>query len=561
MYAAYFGLSQQPFSIAPDPRYLFMSERHREALAHLLYGIESGGGFVLLTGEIGAGKTTICRRFLEQIPDHARVAYIFNPKLTANDLLESICHEFGVAVRAAGPGPATIKEHLDPLNEHLLQSHAQGLHSVLIVDEAQCLSPEVLEQLRLLTNLETNERKLLQIILIGQPELRQILGRPALEQLAQRVIARFHLGALSEAETRQYIAHRLAVAGWQGPLPMTEKALRQVHRLTGGVPRRINLLCDRAMLGAYATGAATMDHRLINQAATEVFDRSDRESVLGHLHRPAWRWASLGLAAAAGALVFWGATAWVGNTRDHAQVSQPAPPIVSEAPTAAAATNPPPAHAAPPPSAQGPQPQLASLPPGPPPGDVLITDENQAFAALGTFWKQDLSANTPCSDARQAGLQCYRIARMTINGLRQFDRPALLKLHIGNQGSGYVLVTAISDQAVEMRVGQQGWRMPLSALSSVWSGYYATLWRTPPGQKGRLTSGYNGSAAAWMARQLDTLQAKGEISDEASTLKEKVQAFQRANGLDANGTASPTTLILINRATGVEEPRLTRVSP
>ncbi len=197
MYAAHFGLSQRPFSIAPDPRYLFMSERHREALAHLLYGIENGGGFVLLTGEIGAGKTTVCRRFLEQIPEHARVAYIFNPKLTVGDLLKTICHEFHIQVKHEGIGPATIKDHLDPLNAYLLSSHAAGLHNILIIDEAQGLTSHVLEQLRLLTNLETNERKLLQIILIGQPELREMLARPELEQLAQRVIARFHLGALS----------------------------------------------------------------------------------------------------------------------------------------------------------------------------------------------------------------------------------------------------------------------------------------------------------------------------------------------------------------------------
>ncbi|MEZ5703021.1 MAG: AAA family ATPase [Burkholderiaceae bacterium] len=488
------------------------------------------------------------------------MAYIFNPKLTANDLLETICHEFGVAVSAAGPGPATIKEHLDPLNKHLLQCHAQGLHSVLIVDEAQCLTPEVLEQLRLLTNLETNERKLLQIILIGQPELRQMLARPALEQLAQRVIARFHLGALTEVETRQYVAHRLAVAGWQGPLPMTEKALRQVHRLTGGVPRRINLLCDRAMLGAYATGASTIDHRLMNQAAAEVFDRPGAEPHSERFQRPAWRWASLALAAALGALALWGATRWQGSNGAPATLSQPAPDALPATPVAA---TPSPALAVELPAAPAPNsaPNLASLPPGPPPVGALITDEDQAFAALGTFWNQDLSEENPCGDARQAGLQCYRIARMTANGLRQFDRPALLKLHIGGQGSGYVLATAITDQAVELRVDQQRWRMPLSALGSFWSGYYATLWRTPPGQQGRLTSGYNGPAAAWLAKQLGVLQAKGDIPADARTLKQKVEAFQRANGLDANGAASPTTLILINRAAGVEEPRLTRVSP
>lgn len=229
MYASFFGLRHEPFSIAPDPRYLFMSERHREALAHLLYGLGGGGGFVLLTGEVGTGKTTVCRCFLEQMPADCNVAYIFNPKLTVAELLRSICDEFGVAHAPAVPGAETVKDCLDPLNAFLLQAHAAGRNNVLIIDEAQNLSADVLEQLRLLTNLETNERKLLQIVLIGQPELRTLLAQPALEQLAQRVIARFHLDALSQAETQHYIAHRLAVAGLAGPPPFDRRALRRIH--------------------------------------------------------------------------------------------------------------------------------------------------------------------------------------------------------------------------------------------------------------------------------------------------------------------------------------------
>src|SRR3954470_21230942 len=209
MYAPFFGLAREPFSIAPDPHFLYMSEAHREALAHLLYGLGGGGGFVLLTGEIGAGKTTVCRCFLDQVPAHCDVAYVFNPKLGAIELLETVCGGFGIDAASA----VTIKDYVDALNDFLLRSHAAGRQAVLIIDEAQSLSAEVLEQLRLLTNLETSERKLLQIILIGQPELRDMLARPELEQLAQRVIARYHLPALTESETGAYVAHRLAVAG------------------------------------------------------------------------------------------------------------------------------------------------------------------------------------------------------------------------------------------------------------------------------------------------------------------------------------------------------------
>jgi general secretion pathway protein A len=292
MYAQFFGLKHEPFSIAPDPRYLFMSERHREALAHLLYGLSGGGGFVLLTGEIGAGKTTVCRCFLEQIPKRTNVAYIFNPKLTVTELLKSVCDEFHIPVPVRAPGMATVKDYVDPLNGFLLRTHAVGQNNVLIIDEAQNLSADVLEQLRLLTNLETSERKLLQIVLIGQPELREMLARPDLEQLAQRVVARFHLGALSETETTQYIRHRMAIGGMKAPLPFDRPARRRIHVWSRGVPRRINLLCDRALLGAYSAGKSRVDSAIVDKAASEVFDRP-----AGRLHwqpRPRVAWA-LGL--------------------------------------------------------------------------------------------------------------------------------------------------------------------------------------------------------------------------------------------------------------------------
>ena len=271
MYTQFFGLTQEPFSIAPNPQYLFMSERHREALAHLLFGLRDGG-FVLLTGEIGTGKTTVCRCFLGQVPPSCNVAYIFNPKLTVMELLSSVCDEFHVPYSRYLKDAMSAKDYIDPLNDFLLRTHAVGQNNVLIIDEAQNLSPSVLEQLRLLTNLETNERKLLQIILIGQPELRDILAHPELEQLAQRITARFHLGPLTESETSLYIGHRLAVAGMVSVMPFERDALRRVFSITRGVPRRINLLCGRAMLGAFATGTPKIDRKIIDKAAAEVFD-------------------------------------------------------------------------------------------------------------------------------------------------------------------------------------------------------------------------------------------------------------------------------------------------
>ena len=314
MYARQFGLTQDPFSIAPDPRFLYMSERHREALAHLLFGVAgidgqsggAGGGFVLLTGDIGTGKTTICRCFLEQTPAGCHVAYIFNPKLSVIELLQSICEEFHIVLTKSDAHAPSVKDHVDALNAFLLQSHAAGQNCVLVIDEAQNLAPDVLEQLRLLTNLETAERKLLQIVLIGQPELRTMLAQPALEQLAQRVIARYHLDALNEDEALQYIAHRLAVAGHVGRLPFDNAALQRVYQLTKGVPRRINLLCGRAMLGAWANCQLMVSRAVVDKAAAEVF--GDGQLPRAKVHGAAYLWggvAVISATTAAIALMWW----------------------------------------------------------------------------------------------------------------------------------------------------------------------------------------------------------------------------------------------------------------
>lgn len=337
MYAEYFGLKQAAFSIAPDPHYLFMSERHREALAHLLYGLGGGGGFVLLTGEIGAGKTTVCRCFLEQIPKRCNVAYIFNPKLTVVELMRSVCDEFLVPYPNRRPGTATVTDYLDPLNAFLLRTHGVGQNNVLIIDEAQNLSPDVLEQLRLMTNLETHERKLLQIILIGQPELRDMVAQPGLQQLAQRVIARFHLEALSEDETAQYIRHRLAVAGMSGPIPFPVDSLKRIHRLCRGVPRRINLLCDRALLGAYAGGKVAVDRHIIDKAAREVFDASEVNALTGAAVKRSPLLLTLVLGMALGALAWAGGNWWLGRT--HAAVTPIDAPAAASAATAASAAS------------------------------------------------------------------------------------------------------------------------------------------------------------------------------------------------------------------------------
>jgi len=268
MYSTYFGLTEKPFAIAPDPRYLCMSEMHREALAHLLYGINSDGCIVLLTGDVGTGKTTVCRCFFNQIPENTDVAAILNPKLTIIELLKTICEEFGIDVSGSTP---SIKEYTDLLNQYLLESHAKGRISVVIVDEAQNLGMEVLEQLRLLTNLETDTHKLLKVVLIGQPELRELLQRPGLTQINQRITTRYHLRPLPKDYLKPYIEHRISVAGGRDHNKIfTDAAIRYIGKKADGVPRLINVICDRAMLGAYAINSPNITRHIARMAAREV---------------------------------------------------------------------------------------------------------------------------------------------------------------------------------------------------------------------------------------------------------------------------------------------------
>ena len=541
MYAPYFGLKSEPFSIAPDPRYLFMSERHREALAHLLYGLGGGGGFVLLSGEIGTGKTTVCRLFLEQIPRDCNVAYIFNPKLTVIELLQSICDEFHITVPHKDVLPPTVKDYLDPLNEFLLQAHAAGRNNVLIIDEAQNLSAEVLEQLRLLTNLETRERKLLQVVLIGQPELRSMLARPELEQLAQRVIARYHLGALTPTETAQYVQHRLEVAGLSRPLPFERKALRRVHELSRGVPRRINLLCDRALLGAFANSQGAVDRATVDKAAAEVFDAPPGVAV-----SPARRTAAvLGLGLAVGAGLFAIAT----NVLQDPQPLQPASGTGTAVP--AAATSPVVA-------ASSATVTTVVAPPKPASPPALLRDNGEAWRELAQAWKVTPEEGEPCRALQKEQLQCFS-KNLSLAVIRELGRPGILTLDAGTGAPSYALLVGLGRDSATLRAAGTEQTVTLAALAARWQGDFATLWRTPPGYTGRAATAPGSETVAWIAAKLDgangATPAKPRRELDAQ-LRAQLRAFQLAHGLAADGQPGPMTFMQLNRAAGVEEPRL-----
>jgi general secretion pathway protein A len=538
MYAAYFGLGQEPFSIAPDPRYLYMSERHREALAHLLYGLGAGGGFVLLSGEIGTGKTTVCRLFLEQVPANCNVAYIFNPKLTVIELLQSICDEFHIPV-PAGQRPPTVKDYLDPLNAFLLREHAAGRNNVLIIDEAQNLSAEVLEQLRLLTNLETSERKLLQIILIGQPELRAMLARPELEQLAQRVIARYHLDAMTPSETAQYIQHRLEVAGLARPLPFDRRALQRIHQLARGVPRRVNLLCDRALLGAFASGQATADRRIVEQAAQEVFGPAPRT-------RSAWPRAGavLGLGLAAGAALYAAANRWFDEPPSAIAAAKPAARTRTAASAVQAAA-----------SAQQP-PAAAALVTSPPAAPALLANVDEAWRELASAWRVDVPAGAnPCAAAQQQGLQCFT-RTLSLPVIRELGRPGIVTLDAGSPAPRYALLTALTQDTATLRAGGSEQVVTLAALAARWQGTFSTLWKTPPGYATR--GAPDAATVDWMAAGLAkaTGTAPAPHRGVDAPLRAELKAFQTARGLAADGQPGPMTFMQLNRAAGIDEPRL-----
>lgn len=270
MYLDYYGLTEPPFSITPNPRFLYYSPRHREALNHLLYGIRERKGFVQLTGEVGAGKSTLCRALLEQLGKNYSTALIFNPVPDAEQLIKAIAVEFALDVRGLDH-----LETLEEINIFLLRQLELGKETVLIIDEAQNLTHELLEQVRLLSNLETDERKLLQIVLMGQPELRDRLEDTALRQLRQRITVRYHLSPLKRGEISQYVQHRLQVSGSKGAPYFTAPALWRVFCYSQGVPRLINAVCDKCLLAGYVQQRGRIDYRLVGAAIRELEGKTD----------------------------------------------------------------------------------------------------------------------------------------------------------------------------------------------------------------------------------------------------------------------------------------------
>jgi general secretion pathway protein A len=538
MYTSFFGLNERPFSITPDPRYLYMSERHAEALAHLIYGVRESGGFIQLTGEVGTGKTTLVRSLLQQLPDFADVAVVLNSQLSRVEFLSSICEELHTELPEQRN---SIKALTDVLNSYLLTNHSLGRRTILIVDEAQNLRVDVLEQVRLLTNLETAKQKLLQIILIGQPELRELLARNDMRQLAQRITGRYHLEPLTRAETSAYIEHRLKVAGAIGSI-FSAAAKRELFRLSGGVPRMINVIADRALLGAYTIEEREVTPELIREAVAEVYDRPP--VGFGYWRRPWWAHPAgiVGLGATGLLIVLASAYSgfqWLRSNRNPAVASAPAPvaaarplaPIQPAARLAGSDNGDPAVPLAPLLKANG-----------------SSTGTDTAFSTLFRLWNVDLKSQTkrPCVQAEERGLHCL-YQRGTLDQVRTLGRPAILTLRDGNSDPHQVVLSGLGPLTAAIEIGGRSFRVANSELEQLWFGEYLLLWRPGTSSVKSLMPGMRDPDVRWLRASLARIQGTpvepmdSELFDE--TLAARVRDYQRARRLPVDGMAGQATQV------------------
>lgn len=541
MYIQYFGLRENPFALPPDPRYLYLGVRHQEALAHLMYGITEGGGFVQLTGEVGTGKTMMVRALFDRLPETVDIALVLYPFLSVHEFIAAICDDLDIAL----PEGNSLKGMIDALNAYLLENHAKGRRTVLVVDEAHKLSLHVLEQIRLLTNLETTKEKLLQIILVGQPELNQMLARQDLRQLAQRITARYDLKALTWDECCEYVLHRCRVAGAQMPL-FSRAALRAIYRMSSGIPRLINTLCDRALLGAYSIGKSQVTSALVRKSAREIKPSPPA------LHRQAWFAATLAgvtaLAVGFASWQFWLSPPVLPDEDVKTTAAPPQTPVALESTSATLKID-----AKPEEKTTSLETILAD--------DNVATDTDTAFARLFSYWQKDYAqytGPTGCDRALQAGLRCL-FESGTWNNLRQLNRPAIIELTDARGSRHHVLVSALKPDSVALELGDRVREYPLSDVDRFWFGKYLAVWSPPEGNDQPLRRGGRGPAVAWLRSTLSraglpTQTERAELFDVA--LEEKVKEFQRRHQVEDDGIVGRMTMILLTTYDKVSPPLL-----
>ncbi|MBI5848268.1 MAG: AAA family ATPase [Nitrospirae bacterium] len=530
LYQEYFGLKEPPFSIAPDPRYLFMSEQHREALAHLTFGIGSDGGFILLTGDVGTGKTTVSRCLLDQMLPETHIAFVLNPRVSVEELLAVVCDELGIAYPE---GAASNKMFIDRINDFLLASCAQGHKTVLIIEEAQNLSPDVLEQVRLLTNLETNQYKLLQIILLGQPELREMLSRPEMSQLEQRITARYHLGPLSLKDVDAYVSHRLAIGGVDRQL-FPSSLIPTLYRLSRGVPRLINLICDRSLLGAYVQGKDKVDKATLKKAAQEVFGREEE----GGQRLKAAGWIAAGI-------VLLAVVAAIAAFSYKQDFFQPAPQPLREV--------------------QEKKTESLPLPVALhwPPEQSLDRSEAMTYQGLFKQWGSSykvVEINAVCRQAASEGLQCLK-GLSDLKRLVALNRPSVLKLIDDNGSSFYALLKAVQGQRITLLLADRELTVDPKELEKKWLGEYTLFWKAPPSWRGEIRPGETGRHLQWLAQLIAKktgISRFGLKKTYDEEMVKEIKKFQLEEGLVPDGRVGVHTVIHLNSRYGVGEPLLSR---
>jgi len=589
MYNEYFGFKEAPFSIAPDPRYLYMTAQHRDALAHLVYGLNSEGGCILLTGEVGTGKTTICRCLLEQIPEQANIALVLNPKVSEIELLETICDELKISYPDANN---SIKTYTDRIYDFLIKSNHKNEKTVLIIDEAQNLDSKVLEQLRLLTNLETNQRKLLQIIILGQPELLDILAKPEMRQLAQRITARFHLQPLSRQEVKAYVSHRLAVAGQNVQL-FPESCIKLLYKLSNGIPRLINVICDRALLGSYVENQYAVNPSILKKAATEVF--GELKNVEQNKKNKPRLYV---LATAASFIIIIFAVLYYFTYYREADSSfrgeiSAAPDIKSDLAAAnseaitqstiddqssqntAEIDTPETLSTTASDSIQQPGTTIAATQLTENVSIVSDTENDDiekiltkasgspvsAYEELFKAWDvhyNSRSSVTACKQAESYSLNCL-YKHGNLNSLKRHNRPAILTLTNSQGKNHYITITSIDGNLATVFSNNIAYTIRLSDLDKYWYGKFILLWRKPEYYSSAIRPGERGNIINWLNTQLMKIngtQSAEIISSYDNRLIEKVKAFQLQQGLTADGIVGPVTVIHLNTQSGVKVPSL-----
>lgn len=565
MYHDFFGLKEPAFSIAVNPRYLFMSDQHREALAHLLFGIQNGG-FVMLTGEVGTGKTTIIRCLLEQLPPNADMAIILNPMGSAPELLSTICDELGVSYIA---DELTVKVLTDALNQFLLDNHRKGRKTVVLIDEAQLLKVPVLEQIRLLTNLETTTTKLLQIMLVGQPELKKLLARPALRQLSQRITARFHLEALSLPETKAYIAHRLKIAGLPDhQRPFNDAMVRKIHDFSGGIPRLINVLCERLLLGAYAQNHHHIDKQIFAEAVKEVAGTTTQQEEKLATTRTSWHVLFvvilLGLMAAVWFLVPDQAPMPTAQTavptassKSAAQTSSTQTSVIADQQLVSGSL-----------SALRSQPKPALVPTPTPtptpapvstPAVVAMATRDLVAAQLALFTYVGITAGdkkNPCLVVKDAGYVCEKAHINSWDELKDVNRPGLITLATPDKKWVYAVIIGLGENHALLLENGVKKVVPWTEIAGLWNGDLLYVWSRPQAFEGDLQMGDKSDLVTWIAEQFAVLDEQpAPLTRQFFTdrLKKRIELFQSTHNILPDGVINAQTLRRLNEVLGVDK--------